>query len=258
MRKGCVMGCAVLACCCGSAFAAMQYTSDANTVLLWNFDEPSGVITDASGNGHVSDSAIDRVAGKFGSAAAGSTWAQFGGKHGALVTGSFTAEAWIMAPSTWSGTGTSAIVGMQDYDSPWGHNVVFGVNDGRLWFGFYNGGAWCTGTSSDVIDVTDDWVHIACVYDMSRPQWNRAVYYVNGVEVLRGTDNLDGSPTGAGYLYMGKSGFGGGSYPLAVDEVRLSNIARSADAFSPNIVPEPMTLAVLAIGSAAMLRRRMQ
>ncbi|MFA5204597.1 MAG: LamG domain-containing protein [Lentisphaeria bacterium] len=241
----------------GTAYGAMEYTTDASTVFLWHMNESSGsVITDSSTNGYNSNDGVARVAGKFGNGIANAGVVQFGGHQGTLVNSSFTAEAWIKAPAGGWQSGLVTLVGMQEFVSPWGHNFYFGIDSGKPAFGFYNGGAWTSGTAASAIGVTDDWVHVACVYDLSKPQWNRAVYYVNGVLVATGGDNLDGNPTGSGYLYLGQSGASGVSFTGAIDEARLSSVARAASELSPNLVPEPAAVALLALGGLALLRRR--
>jgi len=239
------------------AFSAMEYTVDDGTTFLWQMNEPSGsLIYDAAANHYDGNDALDRTAGKFGNGITGGVY-QFGGNHTTpVVSGSFTVEAWIMAPSGGWQSGNQTIVGMFQYESPWGHNFYFGLSEGKLQFGFYNGGSWCSGISADAITVTDDWVHVACSYDMSDPQWCRAHYYVNGVEVSGGGDNLDGTPTGGGYLYIGKSSFSDTPFSGLIDEIRLSSVARSVSELSPNLIPEPMTMGLLALGGLGVVIRR--
>lgn len=242
----------------GIARGAMEYTTDASTVFLWHLNETSGsIIADASANGYNSNAGVARVDGKFGNGIANAGVVQFGGHQGTLVNSSFTAEAWIKAPADGWASGFQTIVGMYEYNDPWGHNFFFGVDSGKPAFGFYNGGTLTYGTAASAISITDDWVHVACVYDLSLTQWNRAVYYVNGIQVTTGGDNLNGIPTGSGYLYLGKSGRTDISFTGALDEVRLSSVARTASELSPNMnIPEPAGVALLGVGALALLRRR--
>jgi hypothetical protein len=200
-----------------SAFA--QGEPDANTVGLWRLEESAGsgaYIKDSSGNGHHgTPSGTSFVRGKFGMGRS------FSGNHINLGTSvnvanqSFTLEAWakrnaISADHHIFGQGPTS------------------TNNG-LHVGFRNTNVFtCAFYSNDLNTPAysdTDWHHWVCTYDVvSR---DRRIYR-DGLLVAQDTASANYQGTGqfnigAGYSSP-SSHFNG-----IIDEVRISNIARSAE-----------------------------
>lgn len=208
-----------------SAYA--NYQPDANTVGLWHLDEESGsgaYIKDASGNGNDGTPAGTTYSeGKVGKAR------EFNGSSDYIDLGqvpltgtTYTVEAWFYSADVTQtqtifaqrNTSTSASIMGQLYIT--GSNIAFITrNDSGGNSALAQGGTTLT---------NDTWYHVAGVRNGSN------VYvYLNGV--LDGADNDAGGTITTDTQNIGRyntTPSAGGYLEGSIDEVRISNIARTA------------------------------
>jgi len=219
-----------------------QFTSDANTVALWHLDESSGsIVSDASGkgnNGTATGTSI--VNGKFGKARS------FNGLGDYIIVSDnvnfdfsigkqFTLETWIKInslPST-----VSLILGKwgwgNDEDDEW--QLVL-LNDGRIYFQVNSSTSY---QSPDAIVYSTthvqpgNWIEVKCVWN-GNAKW--AGIYLNGVEENSTTFAVSTIPHTTEPIYIGTNGNMIEFFNGIIDEVRISNIARTS------ITPPGITL----------------
>ncbi len=214
-----------------------SYPTDANTVGLWHLDETGGTgayMKDSSANANhgtpTGTTLINGVSGKARS---------FNGSSDSIAVGStgrptntFTFEAWftvnstheIDAESTATTTGTSGqkyLFGAQGLTSPSsGTGLSVGTNGLSVYEhsdGYMPPLAVYSGT------IPSGWNHVAVVYNSKKPS-----IYLNGALVRTGLT----SPKTTVYAPIQ---IGGGSYGFhdgKIDEVRISNIARTGEAIA--------------------------
>ena len=133
-------------------------------------------------------------------------------------TNDFTVEGWINTPSLTNGY--SRIVCKQTSTTE-GYCFYIRQTDGALRFN--RGGSY--GSPDTPIDVVDgEWHHVAVVLDGSN-----VYFYVDGV--LDGILNLNTNDVSTTTDFAIGGDSGGGDYPFqgSLDEIRLSNIARSSE-----------------------------
>jgi Concanavalin A-like lectin/glucanases superfamily len=135
------------------------------------------------------------------------------------ITGALTLTTWIN--TTWGGNQT--IIGGYQGSGPYpgyGFGVALPLNNGRL--GFWNGVAW-TQSSTNYSVTTNVWHHVAAVLS-----GGVLSFYVDG----RGPDNVAGiapAPSYIGIRTLGASSDGSNKFQGRIDEVRISDTARSSD-----------------------------
>ena len=234
---------------------------DEHFVGVWHLGAGPGAVTqpDSTSNGqafHVeedfSDGVDPGVSGAAGYAAAfhrraDGYGAYFigpndGGGNGSRYSGfpAFTVEFWSKEDDN-DKVGTAAsnpyIMKMGDI---WYSYRNGNRNGERLSFNFLRDGQttgnWLNGSADEATPTPARWNHTARVYD-GNPDTrtvNRAVYFngesQTGSWTAGGT--LDGAMkyvSSATFSLGGQKKANGGSFPGAIDEVRISNIARSAD-----------------------------
>jgi hypothetical protein len=222
---------------------------DTNTVLLVHADGTNGStsFTDASSYAHtltaVSTAQVTTSSSKFGTGSA-----KFDGDTASYIdtgnatdfnfgSGQFTVELWAYYTSATatggSGQYRSAVSkwGPEGIDSWWFGNG--NASDlGFLWStsGVYDGTKWLSGS---FVPTLNTWYHIAVDRDAS----NLIRIYVNGAVIA--------SQTVTDFLYASTQtcaigddkGGNPDGFPGYLDEVRVSNVARYAGAFTPPIAP---------------------
>ena len=220
----------------GNAAAPDQWdvadTWDPNFHMVQHLHETAGTHYDATANDHdgtPQGAFIQDATGKVDGAD------QFDGTDGYIVsqndsslTGnpSFTAEAWVYIPSGATLTNVYPTILWWGSSSAY-ESVYFGLNDSdinRLYVGFFGGGMRMTGTFTN-----DAWHHFAWVRAGGGASNVGSTLYVDGESVPlenqlgTGTPNIQTSP-----YYVQRAG-GGTFFEGTIDEVRVSNVARSAD-----------------------------
>ncbi len=202
---------------------------DPNLIGGWKFDESSGTIAyDSSGNGNdgtLEDGPIV-VEGKFGQAlafedsriaipASDSLTAD-------LFQGSFTLSAWIN-PNRTGDTWQQIFRSMREDNTS--NDTLFLNNDGRLSWRGRIGGGWAGGmceTASDIVPA-DQWTHVAVVGDGT----NFRIYVNGALSQESAFQTTDGS--NATYYIGGDPTWIGESYSGIIDDVRIYNVALSAE-----------------------------
>ncbi len=223
-----------------------QYTPDVNTVALWHFDEGSGTtISDMSGNGNhgiLSNSTAWFSDGKFGNCIlfdGTNTYIAIPHQSNQVPSGSFTIEVWIKTTAypTAGATILNKGIGNDGRHETYGFYMF---SDGRI--RFYSENGPCGGgvvISSFVLDCNtpielNAWTHIAGVYDATT---DSARVYINGEQ----NNVIYISPhhvpqTCDKPISIGADSLNGGGYVTFfngyIDEVRISNIARTVEQFN--------------------------
>jgi Concanavalin A-like lectin/glucanases superfamily len=227
-------------------------TADANTVAMFHFDEGAGAIT-----------ANAYVAGTDGDVQGGSTWiAGRTGLGNALaldglpgtqvvipnyaelnIEGSWTVEAWIKHDGA-AGGATQGFVICNLYNYHLTYFPEYPVVRGEFMNTTTGGYARAEANSANPVD---EWFHAATTWDAATEMHG---LYINGSLIAEewvpgGVPRYWGTNT----LFVGSRNGGGYYYNGAVDEVRISNIART---FTP--IPEPSMMIGLVAGLMAVLR----
>lgn len=198
-------------------------------VGVWHMDETSGTIADASGNGN--DGTFDGAAADYGHFSPLGTALYFNGGSDVNVGNgfdlddrSFTVEAWIRPDS--GRTSNSLIASKPEPDPVDGdplnnlHLRIYPDNHPR--FGFHGGDL--DGPAGAV--ASEQWQHIAFVFEKTGTANNNRYIYVNGAQVDSDTPS---------YVYEGSGGnffigsWGNSEYFEGfIDEVRVYHEALDA------------------------------
>lgn len=245
-----------------------EYSTDPNTVLLLHMNETSGsTVSDAStygNNGTATGTTI--VDGRFGKAkrfnnAANSTAVDYincGNSPSLNPSSAITIEAWIYLTTSSNGYNGNNTIPIISKDDSWGGSQpayttsVDGSSPNNIPNGSFGFSIYAPGTSSLQLNR---WYHLAFVAFNNGGTATGKVY-VNG--------SLDGSQTVSGNLatnslntWIGRRyGVSGGApynagFAGLIDEVRISNIARSPSEFNLQLPPKSLT--ALASGTAITL-----
>ncbi len=210
----------------GGLKAQVEYLPDANTVVLLHMNETSGsTVLDASGNGY-SGTAIGTtiVNGRFGKARSFNGTSDvvnttFNGNFG---TNPFTVEFWLYLNTLSAPSGHQNVISsrLPQSSNTWWVGI-FG--DGRI---NVDGGSGSQPSNPGDI-AAGEWNHIAVTRNAS----NVLTIYKNGIAVMTGTQS--GNFTGGTNVAIGAI-FGGTEFVNGlIDEVRISNIARTPAVFEP-------------------------
>jgi len=200
-----------------------ELPADEHTVGLWHmnndWNDSSGNGYNGTGNGGVTFTTNAKLGSHAGSFAGDNDYVQI--TSSALISklDQSTIEAWVNP----SAIGSEMTVYGEDTDG-----IIFRIRistAGKATFGIHTGSAWVN-LDSQTILTTNTWYHIAGVFSKS----GGMQVYVNGV-----LENFDPNTTvNSGIItnvQIGRytNGGGGGYFNGYIDEVRISNIARTAE-----------------------------
>ena len=254
------------------------FTTDANTMGLWHFDEVAGdnVAVDASANGN--DATIDPNATLYGVGPLdpnltwapakfnNGTWTDYptnigtlvapqdvpgtGGNSTMFIDGDFSVEFWMNASATSGGSWEHYIIAKGTGSV---FNIRFDMN--VISVGWYGVGVGWTGIDDTTFIPLNEWHHVAMLVENRIGPMNDQAYiefYIDGAlsssatvaafqdDASQGYDlTIQGPPGGHPF-----NGFNG-----QLDELRLSNIVRDY------VVPEP-SMMLLALGALAIFRKK--
>ncbi len=206
-----------------------ELSSDVNTVALWHMNEGSGDIQDSSGNANVgSPTGTTVVTGPLGNARGfnGTSSDYITVNPTAVTSGSYTVELWVQ-PNSYTGgvSGNPEIISTRT-----GSDFSFDMQltSSSIHQDIGNGSSWIT-TSADVSTIIplNSWSHIATV--VTNIGW---ATYVNGTLAGSGKYYSSSFPLLSDSTHKimfgtvnGTTNFLNGS----IDEVRISNVARSSE-----------------------------
>ncbi|MBI3193607.1 MAG: VCBS repeat-containing protein, partial [Ignavibacteriae bacterium] len=212
---------------------AQEYTTDANTVALWHFNETSGsTVADASGSGNngTATGTTPGVVGVFGNARGFNGTSDYVriASQVTIPNSAFTWEACIYLNSYPSPTKFFTI--MEQGVNPGDQMVTPALSilsTGQLDFFLYKIDQGNIHLYSNSILPLQRWIHVAAVYTTTQ-----VLIYINGqldgyTNYNKGSDSYSNFYLGANVPYTGEAFFDG-----RIDEVRISNIARSVNEFN--------------------------
>ncbi|MCX2983187.1 DUF2341 domain-containing protein, partial [Halieaceae bacterium IMCC14734] len=227
---------------------------------VWHLDEDPGPgladqILDSAGTANhgtagASHGTDDSVGGNVGDAIKFDAIGDHIGVGATDLGSSFTIEAWIKPDSAHAGSMT--IIANTPIGSDMnGFRFFFrgdagNPDDGQLRFETGNTLTSNTGTSlAGVIDF-DQWNHVAVEVDRDAG-WVRI--YHNGVDVTDSNTVLTGFSTNSDFD-IGQMEGGGFDFSGSIDELRIANVARSADWIEASYLSQSSGFAFASLGSA--------
>jgi hypothetical protein len=219
-----------------------EFNTDANTVGLWHLNEAGGTAADSSGAGNTATPSGTTVitTGKIGNSRySGATTDKITtGNVVTTATNNFALEAWVK----WDGTDTASNQ-MLVYNGNAGANgwgIFLSQTDSRQ-IHFLYGGVVDIDTNTALTAGT--WTHIAMVRNSG------TLYgYLNGSQFYTGSVSTPLTPTT--YTYIFGDNNANDSFRGAIDEVRISNVVRSAGDISTYYAessPQPKSAVTLGV-----------
>lgn len=216
----------------GTAPVLESYYQEANadeqTGGLWHFDEASGNVSDASGNGNTgTPTGTTVVAGRFGNARSfngSSDYINVPANGSLNFTKDFTLEAWVKTTDT----GNSGLIVTYGDTADWMYIMSKDTTD-TLRCKIYNDGAGSTYLETLSTKKINDgnWHHVACVASGT----TLATYVDGEISSIANIPSGTRDSGSAGPLTIGA--FNWTTYQSfwngQIDEVRLSGVARSAE-----------------------------
>ncbi len=209
----------------GLQFNAHTYKAfGADAVLIWDFDESSGTVTDLSGNGNTgtlqngasrsTDSPYNR--GSSVSLNGSTQYVSAPNSTSLNVTGPITLSAWIKPTAI--GGDYKVVMAKRVNSNPTSYELYLGNNDGVL--SYYNG----TQYRSTFVPKTNVWTHVAATLNNGR-----LTLYADGKEVYSAT-GVTGPTSTTGQFAVGVAGSYVAEYFQGfIDDVRVYTQAITAD-----------------------------
>lgn len=172
----------------------------------------------------------------------GTAWAQSTSVVELDLGADFTVEAWIRTDSA-DATGVIA-----SYRGVGTTGWSLEIDDtSHLLFGFFdNNGAWNEALGNDVADLGPGWHHVA-----GTKRGTSIYLHVDGQVAATGPcSEANSAPTVA--IVLGTETDGEPLVGIAIDDLRISNVARYQEAFEPEaeLAADPSTLVLLALDEA--------
>ena len=261
---------AAITCSAGiSQAAVIPYSSDANTLHLWHLDGTANPLSDSAGSlklynwGTWGTFAVDSASGlnqAYESSTAENSNIQDNSNLGLLswtnelmgADGAFTWEM-VLRPDEAddSGVGTQMLMHhslnqMQlklNYDSSGDLFLT-------MWDGVNSVVLFNEPLDSGLLGInqyaTNEWFHLAVTYDgtsAGKVYWTKLGDYNGTANELASFSMSDLTLFDATLAFGGNANLGGNVFNGALDEIRISDIARASDAF---LVPAPDTLGLIA------------
>lgn len=266
---------AFLTLCSGgySQAAIVPYTPDADTVVLYHFDDATDSLTatDAAGNFDVSASSspFAGVAGPGGLATAGGT---FDAPSRLLThpnlsqaevdlfnTETFTIEAWIYNLDTSYVPG-----GVFQYRNGNNSRLSLRFDTGKIGIGIQRmdtGNFHLIQTTNPLVWEEDTWYHVAVTYEgdgtgndslvnFYRTAPDDPLYVANLIETLTGVPDINPLTPGSRLHIGGNDGNSTRMFGDYIDELRFSNVVRTE--FNV-FVPEPSSGLLAALGMVGLV-----
>lgn len=241
----------------GAVLGLGATAASANTIAYWRF-EPGNLLVDSSGNGHTltSTGTVTSVTDTDGSGAAGSGSAYFGGAGGLQTAATLNLTSYSKIKISWKQRVQGASAGVV-----WEHTSNFNLGGGAFVSYVDSGNVQDVGIAFgyDIDRFTHaasatpgTWESYSVIFDLNGTGGTPA--NSNVVQVFDGNGNpvtvtqpyLLAPPASFrnAILYIGQRG--GSSLPLVgnIDELKIEDI------------PEPATLALLAMGGLMMVNFR--
>lgn len=205
---------------------AGQLQADANTVGLWHLDETSGTgayLKDSTANANngtpTGTTVVDGISSKGRSFNGTSSDYITIANNAALTPASISAEIWVKPTALPTSGGVMGVIDKRDNT---------GGTAGYFIELYNNGGtqqvAWASAGSSVNVNYTlplNVWTHI-----VATQTGTSAILYINGTQM--GTGTVTALTNYATALLIGKRS-DGGYFNGSIDEVRISDVARSAE-----------------------------
>ncbi|MHA2332967.1 MAG: DUF2341 domain-containing protein, partial [Candidatus Hodarchaeales archaeon] len=205
---------------------------DSNYVMIQHLNEdPTEIIYDSTANNHDgttsgSMESNNLVDGKIGKAidfeSSKNQTIEMSDSNDFDMTETLTLSAWINVPASVLSTGEYHIIAHNDYWNNMGYVIM--IRGGDLEFRFHNGTALMELATSSHGITADTWHHIIGYFD--RPTIR---LYVDGSQVANDTIDYAINHTLSVPIRIGRSAIGFYPFNGSIDEVRVSNVARSAD-----------------------------
>jgi len=199
---------------------------------VWHLNESSGNALDSTSygtSGTYSGTYTRNVAGKVSRGTDFNTngeldWGDPADGHLDFGTGSLTVSAWVNIDATVGSGSWPTIIwkGIGSYTS--GYDLEYEDDTNTMYFNIADGSTNEWGMSSSTTFSDDTWYYIVGVADRTG---NRMHIYKNGVDTAGDTISPLGSIDTTGHAAVGADG-GWGWFDGILDEVRISNTARSA------------------------------
>ncbi len=225
--------------------AAYEYSTDASTVLLMHMNETGGAtVSDASGLSNHGNAVGTSIAdGRFGKVR------DFDGSdcgitinNNLLGTGNatYTLEAWIMPRTVGSSQSHPLFSQRNSASEPPTIELSLGAVGQLDFIHRTDASAGFNLLSSPVVVGLNRWSHVAVVRNAGT---SLTQLYINGVLTASGSLGNIGTLTGLNVFTIGKKAWGTSSdaFDGQIDEVRVSNVARTPQEFNLQLPPKSLT-----------------